>query len=170
MLSTRLQSVGSRVFAATQTYHPPPHSLPTGLRALCYTSEVLQVKQMTTTKRTPKADWTQQAFDFAMKLEKKYFDLVWYARSHPADSPDWDSRPAQIKHDALNAQARIQELYPDEIDQLCCPELSDWTHGYNSGALATVRRLEPYIDPNLSASQRARDIKDAEERFPDLDS
>lgn len=125
---------------------------------------------MTMAKRTPPARWTQQAYDFVMKLESKYFDLVWYARSYPADSPHWDSTPADIKHGALNNQARIQELYPDEIDQLCCPEDSDWVHGFNSGALAMLRRLEPYMNPNLSASQRAQEIRSAEAHFPFLDS
>lgn len=92
------------------------------------------------------------------KLDK-YEQLVWFARSHPpADVNYWKTISPTIKEGALNSQSRVEEMFPDEVDQLKCPECSDWNHGFNSGMLAGLR----YV---LTA---AEDPAQAEELFPEL--
>lgn len=88
----------------------------------------------------------------------KYADLVWYARRPPADHLSWNCMPPEIKRGALDHQARIQEMLPDEIDALCSDH-GDWYHGFNSGVLAALRFvLQASVDPDQ-----------AEELFPDLE-
>lgn len=65
----------------------------------------------------------------------KYFDLVWYARK---DDEDREEIPAVDKH-----MTRIEELYPEEIHDLVMHN-TDWSHGFNSGALAISRLLSGY--------------------------
>jgi hypothetical protein len=104
------------------------------------------------------------------QLHEKYEKLVWFSRSHPADDPSWDAVPAEIKRGALNAQARVQELYPDEIDRLRCPGCGDWHHGFNSGMLAATRLLMAYLHPRKKAAAWEQQIEDAEIEFPELDT
>ncbi len=102
--------------------------------------------------------------DEALKLISakldKYEKLIWFARSRPPESAEWDNVPADIKHGALNAQAKVKEFYPDEVDELRCPFHADYSHGFNSGMVAALR----YV---MTA---AEDPKTAEEWFPELDS
>lgn len=94
------------------------------------------------------------------KRIEKYESLVWYARKHPADHPFWRTVPADIRKGALDAAARVRELYPDETDALACVERGDFEHGFNSGVLAALR----YV---LTA---ATDPAEAEEAWPELDT
>ena len=89
--------------------------------------------------------------------EDKYDRLVWFARKAPADHPSWNNVPADIKRGALNAASQVEEMYPDEVDELH-GEHSDWQHGFNSGMLAALRFV-------LHA---AEDPDEAEECFPEL--
>ena len=76
-----------------------------------------------------------------VELHKKYCDLVWYARSEPKGHLEWLVTPTDIKNKAYNVKARIEELYPDEIDNIRCDDIGDWTHGFNSGMLACLRLI-----------------------------
>ena len=92
------------------------------------------------------------------KKERKYSDLVWYARSHPkGDTAYWEKVPDSIREGAFNAQARVQEMYPDEVSALS----DDWNHGFNSGCLAAFRFIQTAIQ---------EDVGTAEEEFPSLDT
>ena len=94
----------------------------------------------------------------AAKLDK-YDKLVWFARKHPSDHPSWNSVPEDIRTGALNSAARVEEMYPDDVDELH-GEHSDFCHGFNSGMLAALR----YV---LHA---ASEPEQAEEEFPMLDT
>ena len=83
--------------------------------------------------------------------------LVWYARKHPSDHPSWNDVPEDIRTGALNSAAKVEEQYPDEVDDLK-GEHAEWEHGFNSGVLAALR----YV---FSA---AADPQEAEEMFPEL--
>ena len=126
---------------------------------------------MTTTTSDPR---TQAALDRLHALTDKYLDLVWYARSHPADHPFWDRVPADIKQGALNSQSKVREHYPDEVDKLRCPGCGDWEHGFNSGVLAATRLLLAYLhDPGIPADPEEgwtwdEQIEAAEQEFPEL--
>ena len=111
-------------------------------------------------------------------LEEKYESLVWYARSKPKDSVFWDSVSTEIKEGALNAQALVEEKYPDEVDDLRSPH-SDWSHGFNSGMLACLRLVETAANPQLITDPDCSDdgqpfwvggLEDAVEEFPCLDT
>lgn len=89
----------------------------------------------------------------AVVMESKYFDLVWYARS----SPNSDKVPGVLEN-----RKRIEELFPDEIEDLCQNDDSRiWEHGFNSGMLAGMRYI---IDLFESGKEYAED------NFPLLDS
>ena len=88
---------------------------------------------------------------------KKYDQLVWFARKHPSDHPSWNDVPEDIRTGALNSAARVEEMYPDEVDELQ-GENSDWSHGFNSGMLAALRLVV----------RACSDPKEAEECFPEL--
>ena len=83
---------------------------------------------------------------------KKYFDLVWYARS-------------SAKNDHINGvkvnRKRIEELYPEEVKELIKGDNPNWEHGFNSGMLAGMR----YV-----LSLAAYGKEDADENFPFLDT
>lgn len=89
----------------------------------------------------------------------KHEQLVWYARKAPAGDPSWDKLPEEIRVGALNAAARVRELFPDETDALQ-GDHGDWEHGFNSGVLAALR----YV---LHA---AADPEEAEAEWPELDT
>ncbi len=80
------------------------------------------------------------------ELAGKYFDLVWYARSDPdcyADDPDMsDSLRAQV----FMAQAGVEANYPEEVKDLNSQEITNWTHGFNSGMLAAIRLVRTALD------------------------
>ena len=86
--------------------------------------------------------------------------------------------PDHIITGALNAQARKEELYQDEIDELRS-ETGDWEHGFNSGCLATLRYVitsmakyefpdEESEDPEATITMGG--IEEAEEEWPFLDT
>lgn len=105
-----------------------------------------------------------EALDEKMnELMEKYCNLVWYARSQPiADLKHWNKGdfPLDLVAGAGAAQRRIEEKYSSEVKELCGDE-SDWTHGFNSGALAMVR---------LIVGLKNYDADQALEDFPELDS
>ena len=116
----------------------------------------------------------QEAFT---AFEKKYFDLVWYARSQPRHMMEEQGTPEHIIVGALNAQARKEEMYPDEIDDY--KKTPDWTHGFNSGCLATMRFVLSAMSKEIFPDQESEDpdatwsmggIEDAKEEFPQLDT
>ena len=76
------------------------------------------------------------------ELEKKFCDLVWFARSNPASDTDyWMKVPEDIRTGAFKSQMRVEEDYPDEVAQLRDWDVdkSNWQHGFNSGCLAAFR-------------------------------
>ena len=92
------------------------------------------------------------------KKERKYSDLVWYARSRPKeDTAFWEKVPDHIREGALNAQARVEEAYPFEASALS----DDWNHGFNSGCLAAFRYVHTALQEDLGT---------AEQEFPSLDT
>ena len=94
-------------------------------------------------------------------MEEKYFDLVWYARKSPLEDAEyWSDTPAEIKTAAGNEMAKVEEIFPDEVDALKCPDCGDWNHGFNSGMLAALRFV----------IHAAEDPKEAQEDFPMLDT
>lgn len=116
--------------------------------------------------------------EYLDKLEEKYFSLVWYARSEPKESAFWETVPARIKDGALNGQAKVEERYPDEIDELRGPEGS-WSHGFNSGMLACLRLINTASNPQLITDPDASEdgepfwvggLEEAIEEFPMLDT
>ena len=114
------------------------------------------------------------------KFEKKYFDLVWYARSPGKDDIHevYKGTPESIIQGSLNGQAKVEEIYPDEIDQLK-GENSSWSHGFNSGCLAAMRFVMTSMETQTFPDQESEDptdtitmggIEEAKEEFPFLDT
>lgn len=109
---------------------------------------------------------------------EKYCSLVWYARSRPRADMEASGTPESIIQGALNSQSKVEEAYVDEINELRS-DSGDWSHGFNSGALATMRyvmtamRNETYLDEesdNLNDTFTVGGIEDAKEEFPMLDT
>jgi hypothetical protein len=86
-----------------------------------------------------------------IEKQKKYADLIWYARSSRKDNSI-----AGVKEN----KDRIEELYPDEVNDLQ-NEDGDWHHGFNSGMVAALRYILTMDDLGL---------EQANEEFPMLDS
>jgi len=85
-------------------------------------------------------------------LESKYFDLVWYARSSPQNS--------DIPGVLINRK-RIENAYPDELENLIDGDNPDYDYGFYCGMLAGMR----YV-----LGMAAYGKEDAEENFPFLDT
>jgi hypothetical protein len=85
----------------------------------------------------------------------KYFDLVWYARK------DENKLLEEERYEILALIKKIEEKYPIEIKELNDYNLSDWSHGFNSGMLAASRLYLYMIE---------EDIEQAIEEFPFLDT
>jgi hypothetical protein len=83
-------------------------------------------------------------------LEKKYFDLVWYARSTP-DEPV--SQPGR---------ARVEVAWPDDLHALRSDD-SNWQHGFHSGCLAALRLVQGLLAGGDEAEF-------ARQEFPFLDT
>ena len=95
-------------------------------------------------------------------MQKKYLDLVWYARKgSPNDQEYWEGVPDEIKQGALNSMSRVEEMFPDEVDALGSPESGQWAHGFNSGALAVLRLIDTAI---------VYGVDEACAHFPELDT
>lgn len=112
------------------------------------------------------------------KFEQKFFDLVWYARSQSREQMEQQGTPEHIIQGALNSQARKEEMYVDEIDELCS-ERGSWQHGFNSGCLATIRYVLTALYPETFPDDESGDpnatctyggLKDAQDEFPMLDT
>ncbi len=88
------------------------------------------------------------------ELHEKYFDLVHYARRDPDEA-----NPAILPHLEV-----IRQAYPREVYNLANEDETDWHHGFNSGMLAAIRLVGAYL------SKRKREIAQAEEEFPSLDT
>ena len=78
----------------------------------------------------------------------KYEKLVCFARSLPADYPDWEGTPKGVKTKALNEQTRIQEHYLAEVEALY-GEGRVWQHGFHSRMLAALRLVLTSIDQGI---------------------
>ena len=112
--------------------------------------------------------------DDLQNLERKYFELVWYARKGSRGSSYWDDVPEDIMNGAFNAMAKVEEQYPEEIDNLRS-ESSDWEHGFNSGMLAALRYVLtatcPYeTEDEFGEKIMAGGLEEAKEEFPFLDT
>jgi hypothetical protein len=110
------------------------------------------------------------------KQEEKYFNLVWYARSHNRDDLEyWDTVPHDIRRGAFNAQLDVETRYPEEVGDLCSGN-SDWQHGFNSGALAAFRFILTALDDEMMESDCDGELiprgglQNALEEFPFLDT
>ncbi len=86
-----------------------------------------------------------------VEMEKKYFDLVWLARSRPDQH---SSAPANI--------ARITAAWPTEVAALS-GDGGQWQHGFHSGCLAGFRFA-------MGLLGTADDVQMAEDEFPFLDT
>ena len=130
-----------------------------------------------TTKQTMNSTTTPETITQDLQdLEKKYNDLVWYARS-PHKSMIrvvYKDTPEDIIQGALNSQARVEEDYPDEIDNLKGKD-SDWEHGFNSGMLAAIRYVLTAtcpieIEDEFGEMFMSGGLEEAKEEFPMLDT
>jgi hypothetical protein len=106
------------------------------------------------------------------ELEQKYERLVWYARRDFRSLP---GVPQEIIDGAKNASAQVEELYPDEIDSLKDPRRGDWTHGFNSGMLASIRFVLDALSPEEVHDDGDGEyiiggLSYAKEAFPDLNT
>ena len=124
--------------------------------------------------------------------EKKYYQLVWYARKQsPLDEAYWSTVSPDVRDNVLTQMKSIEEKFPDEIACIKgqippkyeeawkqSPEdlrakmedyysNSDWEHGFNSGCLAAFRYLTAALG---SDGQELIGIDIAEEQFPNLDT
>jgi len=92
----------------------------------------------------------KQVLEHSVAMSQKYFDLVWYARSgHNAHLPYVEEE-----------RKKIEKLYSNEVNELSGDE-ADWTHGFNSGALAAFRFILTIMEEG---------IEEAYQDFPELDS
>ena len=88
-------------------------------------------------------------------LEKKYWDLVWYARTSPSCLHD--------DHISMPGVVRIRMNMPDECNKLAGDQ-SEWQHGFNSGCLAAFRLALGLMSRKQSEREFAKDS------FPFLDT
>ena len=93
-----------------------------------------------------------QLLEIITKKEKKYRDLVWYARKTEHDRKD--KKISKIIE-------KMEKQYPDEIEELLFGQNSEWDHGFNSGMLAALR----YV---MSLDKDGAEL--ADEEFPMLDT
>jgi hypothetical protein len=96
----------------------------------------------------------QQIEDAVRVMEKKYFDLVWFARTGSAAVKDGNiSMPGVV---------RVKMAYPEECARLS-GEQGAWEHGFNSGCLAAFRLVLGLMGTKVDAQM-------AEDEFPFLDT
>jgi hypothetical protein len=107
----------------------------------------------------------EQALGKAMQAKlAKYEKLIWYARRPSRDDEvGWANQlPNQeIRDKALNEMARVEEMFPGDVNRLKSPSQGDWQHGFNSGMVAALRWV-------IEAG--AESIESAEANFPELDT
>lgn len=90
--------------------------------------------------------------DKIYELEDKYFDIVWYARKTEEDR--------QHILAVGEKMTRIEEMYPREIHELM--HNPDWSHGFNSGALAICRLLSAYACDSEAEDDTVKEISFSE--------
>lgn len=79
-------------------------------------------------------------------IERKYFELVSYARKPPAeDEAFWGTLSEKSKDGVRAAGMEIEKKYPLEVSRLY--QDTNWHHGFNSGVLAIVRVLWGWDTP-----------------------
>jgi chaperonin GroEL (HSP60 family) len=83
----------------------------------------------------------------AKKMDE-YCSIVWYARS------------SSMKQEVVDARKRVEEKYPNLIQELREDD-DNWQHGFNSGMLAATRYIMTIVDEGL---------EQADEEFPLLDT
>jgi hypothetical protein len=93
----------------------------------------------------------ERILEAIQKMEKKYFNLVWYARKRPEDF---------YNPEIIKPIKEVEFLYEQDVNDLK-GEAGDWHHGFNSGALAALRYMLTITDFG---------IESAEEEFPFLDT
>ena len=76
------------------------------------------------------------------ELSFKYEQLVWYARSGLTLKNEHCS--AELKEKVLNARSKVEELYPEDIDNY--HSAGDFYHGFNSGCLGAFRLMSKAMD------------------------
>ena len=85
----------------------------------------------------------EEILDLLAEYKNKYFDLVWYARKQPKENKEyWDKVPNDIRESAFKGMKRVEEKYPKEVKELSQETRfthPDWSHGFNSGCLASLR-------------------------------
>ena len=114
---------------------------------------------------------------------RKYFDLVWAARTSPIDANAevWEEQIGDpvIRQQAKDVLTKIVEKYPEEYKELKDPANSDFWHGFNSGCLAMSRWFDDAFDNEFieergdelcSSNGVHRAIERAHENFPSLDT
>lgn len=135
-------------------------------------------------------EWTPHAEleSFVSQYEKKYFDLVWFARKPQLRdldafeeyflNHDGTKTPPEVQLKCKQQMIRIQEAYPDEVESLQSALDGDWDHGFNSGMLAGLRLVLTAMK-KVKAGPEASDtgeecwfggIEEAAEEFPMLDT
>jgi len=140
-----------------------------------------ELKPLESYEKTDLVRVIERALMRMSQFEKKYFDLVWYARKDESmrDGP------------AEEIMSCVEETYPDDMRRL--DEYPDWQHGFNSGCLAAVRLFQEYLcvldstetqrqyyadaiesgveeDDSLPLVQEDDVLAEAEEEFPFLDT
>jgi len=116
---------------------------------------------MSDRKRERNGEEPKMLRDRILELKDKYFNLVWYARSHPCpDHPEIEKVRRQNVEEVCAAFPREVEALDDDH--------SNWQHGFNSGALAILRLLLPYTLPDDGPRCKIDGIRTAEEEFPML--
>jgi len=88
------------------------------------------------------------------KLERKYNSLVWLARKQP----EHYENPKILK-----LIEEVKEQYPEEVSELSSESEGDWSHGFNSGCLASMRYA-------LECFNAFGAVNQADEEFPFLDT
>lgn len=98
------------------------------LRVVLNVTETDELKRLREENRKLK-DMHAAIVELTEQHEKKYFDLVWYARRYPVDALDPYIRGLMDK---------VEAEHTTETKDLAS-EKGDWTHGFNSGLLAASR-------------------------------
>ena len=114
------------------------------------------------------------------EMEKKYFDLVWYARKAPKDDKEyWDKTPAEIRECAFKVMDEVEKKYPREVELLSketAYSSPDWEHGFNSGVLAAMRFVYTAFDDTTEIMEETGEevcfggVENAFDTFPQLDT
>lgn len=97
----------------------------------------------------------QQLIEALQKRLKKFESLNWYAQQRPTDDVEfWKNIPDSRKTEKLNAMARIEERYPDDIDRLKCCECGEFTYGFNDGVLSAAHWVLAAIEEGIEEADK----------------